>query len=92
MDLQKIRQAGCALSVHPGVGVAPGGFTSPGGGGGAIPRLAKWLEETFYEVVKVDIVKFVMLKKTVSSRIVTKLMDLQKVRCLFPPRLFRMIF
>ncbi len=52
MDSLKVHQAGCTLSVHPGVGVEPGGFTLPGGGGEAIPRLVKWLEETFCEVVK----------------------------------------
>jgi len=35
------------------VGVEPGGFTLPGGGGEAIPRLVKWLGETFYEVFKI---------------------------------------
>ena len=33
MDLEKVHQAGCTLSVHPGAGVEPGGFTPPGGGG-----------------------------------------------------------
>ena len=32
MDTQNIHQSGCARSVHPGVGVEPGGLTSPGGG------------------------------------------------------------
>ncbi len=41
-------------SVHPGVGVEPGGFTPPGGGGVTIPRLVKWHEETFSEVIKED--------------------------------------
>jgi hypothetical protein len=51
MDSQKVHQAGCVCSAHPGVGVEPGGFTPPGGGGEAIPRLVKWLVETFYEVI-----------------------------------------
>ena len=51
MDLHKIHQAGCSPSVLPGVGVEPGEFTSPGGGGAAIPRLVNWLEETFCEVI-----------------------------------------
>ena len=44
------------LSVHPGVGATPmawDGFTSPGGGGVAIPRLVNWPEETVYEVINV---------------------------------------
>jgi hypothetical protein len=32
--------------------VEPSGFTPPGGGGASIPRLVKWLRETFYEVIK----------------------------------------
>ena len=32
MDSQKVHQAGYMRSVYPGVGVGPGGFTSPGGG------------------------------------------------------------
>jgi hypothetical protein len=32
MDSQKVHQAGYTRSVHPGVGVEPGGFTPPGGG------------------------------------------------------------
>ncbi len=54
MDSRVVHQPGCTGSVHPGVGVEPGGFTSPGGGGVAIPRLVKWLEEKFYEVIKID--------------------------------------
>ena len=33
MESQKVHQTGCMRSVHPGVGVVPGGFNSPGGGG-----------------------------------------------------------
>ena len=55
MDSYKVHQSGCSRSVHPGVGVEPGGFTSPGGGGAAIPRLVKWLEEIFYEVINQSI-------------------------------------
>ena len=36
MDLEKVHQAGCTLSVHPGAGATPAawdGFTPPGGGG-----------------------------------------------------------
>ncbi len=51
MDSQKVHQSGCARSVHPGVGVEPGGFTPPGGGGESILRLGKWLEETICEVI-----------------------------------------
>jgi hypothetical protein len=51
MDSQKVHLAGCAQSVHPGVGVEPGGFHSPGGGGETIPRLAKKIEDSFCEVV-----------------------------------------
>ncbi len=56
MGSQKAHQAGCALSLHPGGGVEPGEFTSPGGGGDAIPRLVKWLRETFYEVDKIMLI------------------------------------
>jgi hypothetical protein len=38
-----------------GVGATPmawDGFTPPGGGGEALHRLVKWLEEIFYEVLK----------------------------------------
>jgi hypothetical protein len=53
MDSQKVHHAGCTLSVHPGVGVEPGGFTPPGGGSRhRRDRPSKWLEETFCEVVK----------------------------------------
>ena len=47
--LAKVHQTGCTRSVHPGVGVAPGGFTSPGGGSRLWRdrQMAKWLEETF---------------------------------------------
>ena len=37
MDSEKVHQAGCTRSGHPGVGVEPGGFTSPGGGGEPSP-------------------------------------------------------
>jgi hypothetical protein len=50
----KVPQPGCARSVHPGVGVVPSGFTPLGGGGVAIPRLAKRLEEIFCEVINID--------------------------------------
>ena len=32
MDSSKFHQAGCMRSLHPGVGVGPGGFIPPGGG------------------------------------------------------------
>ena len=54
MDMRQIHQAGWTRSVHPGVGVEPGGFTPPGGGGEAIPILKKWLEETFCEVITIE--------------------------------------
>jgi hypothetical protein len=52
MDTQTVHQTGCTRSVHPGVGVEPGEFTSPGGGSRpGRDRLAKWLEEIFDEVI-----------------------------------------
>ncbi len=40
-------------SVRPGVGVEPSGFTPDGGGGVSIPRLTKWIEDTYCEVIKI---------------------------------------
>lgn len=40
----------CALRAS-WVGVEPDGFTQAGGGGVALHRLEKWLEETFFEVI-----------------------------------------
>ncbi len=54
MESHKVLQAGCMRSVHPGVGVEPGGFTSPGGGGATLHRLEKRIGGTFYEVTSVD--------------------------------------
>ena len=57
MDLRTVHLSGCARSMHPGVGATPtawDGFTPAGGGGEAILRLVKWLEETFYKVINID--------------------------------------
>jgi len=51
MDSKKVHQADLAGQAGAGVGGEQGGLTPPGGGGESIPRLAKWLEETFCEVV-----------------------------------------
>ncbi len=40
-------------SVRPGVGVEPSGFTPDGGGGESIPRLTKWIEDIYCEVIKI---------------------------------------
>ena len=45
-------QKKCQVRVCPGVVVD--GFTPPGGGGVAIPRLVKKVEETFCEVIIID--------------------------------------
>jgi hypothetical protein len=52
MDSQHVHHTTRAGQAGVGVGVEPGGFTPLGGGGASIPRLAKWLRETFCEVIK----------------------------------------
>jgi hypothetical protein len=37
MESKEVHHSGCVGSIHPGVGVVPGGFTSPGGGGKLSP-------------------------------------------------------